>query len=270
MNMTISSIKDLFTYAEDATIEDAADEAVLIEAAKAGDEEAQTRLIIAYGPALRSAVKRFMKRLPVEERGGKEDDAQMEALAAFMEVLHQHDPEKNPRLAGRLASRLVAALANAAQMDAVMTIPERTLSRFYGILRAAEGDLETASEMAPSMGMSIHVFNDIRAVVHDATTLTVDDDEDGDRFLAQPLHSNLYTAYDEVEDHVIIDMAFKAVDDEEARIVELAYGFTEYEPVPDAEVGHRLGLTRPTVQRKRGKAIEKMREALGVTAEGQW
>ncbi|WP_157601800.1 hypothetical protein [Promicromonospora kroppenstedtii] len=68
----------------------------------------------------------------------------------------------------------------------------------------------------------------------------------------------------DVEDKILVDMAFAAMTDEEARICELAYGFTEYEPVPDPEIGHRMGLSKATVQRKRQKALGQSRKALGV------
>lgn len=272
----MNAITDIFRYTDSATLS-VEEEVTLITDAQAGDEGATLLLLNAYGPALRNGVTRFMRRLPVEERGAdRTEEAQAEALAAFMETLVSHDPEKSPRLAGRISQRLTDAFAEAARLDAAMNIPERTLSRFYGILREAEGDLTVARALASSKGMKETTFDDILAVVRETLSLTHEDhegDEDGDRLLMAPLHSDVRSEYDEVEDAILIDIAFASVDDDEARVVEMAYGFrgtSDYapgEPMPDSAIAGAIGGSRATVQRKRGKALGKMRKALGVTVE---
>lgn len=268
-------IDQLFTYAPSEALAEQ-EEAELIRLAQAGDEGAVLALMQAYGPALRSAVARFSKasHSPADVR--PVEDLRSAAVVAFLEVIAEHDPALNPRLAGRVSVRLTSALADEVSATAAFRVPERTLSRFYGILRNAEGNVALAEEAAPDYGMSREVFRDVLAAVG-AYSLDAVADAEGrggagkdkppsagvDRLGAAPIWSS--TPIADVEDAILVDMAFAAVDDEEARICELAYGFTDYDPVPDAEIGHRLGLTRPTVQRKRGKALSKMRKALGVT-----
>lgn len=269
------TIEEIFTYGPAAPIETESDEAGLIAAAQLGDETAALRLIEAYGPALRASVSRFGKG---HGASSGIEDLRQAALAAFMEVIYEHDPRLNPRLAGRVSVRLTSALADEVSANSAFRVPERTLSRFYGIVRAAEGDLNAALDLAEEYGMSRGVFQDVLAAVNAVSMDERNDYTDsrggaaigdpyspvsGDSINASPLFSS--TPIADVEDVILVDMAFGAVDNEEARICELAYGFTEYDPVPDAEIAHRLGLTRPTVQRKRGKALDKMRKAIGVT-----
>lgn len=270
-------LHDLFTYADTAehTLTEA-DEAEAISAAREGSDEATWALLLAYGPALRSAVSRFKGNLrdgQTSQAHGEDGttssalaDLQSAAVVAFLELIAEHDPALNPRLAGRVSARLSRALADEVAASASFAVPERTLSRFYGIVRDADGDLALALESAPDYGMTRETFSAVlHAVKADSLDGLTADDEDGAR---PEIHaSSVFSPSPivDVEDKILVEVAFGAVDDEEARIVELAYGFTEYDPVPDAEIGHRIGLTRPTVQRKRGKALGKMRKALAVT-----
>lgn len=259
-------LDELFTYSDvDHSIADENEEAAIIEAAQAGDEIAALSLMNAYGRALRSAVARFTSAglvggVPVE-------DLRSAAIVAFLEVIAEHDPALNPRLAGRVSTRLIAALAKEASGVTSFTIPERTLSRFYGILREADGDVEVALDSVGDYGMSRETFLQVLAAIRGTDSLDGHSEDGADvphvSTTATPLFSPAPVV--DVEDKILVDMAFAAVEDEEARICELAYGFTEYEPVPDAEIAHRLDMTRPTVQHKRGKALSKMRKALGAT-----
>lgn len=71
-------------------------------------------------------------------------------------------------------------------------------------------------------------------------------------------------SHDDVEDRLLVEAAFAAVDDLEEEVCRLAYGFSDYDPIPDSEVGYGLGLSRPKVQRVRASALGKMRDAAGV------
>lgn len=266
----------LFTYA-DAVVVTEPEEVALIEAAQAGDEDAYARLLEIYGPAIRAAVNSARKIIDEEE-------AQATALVAFAEVLASHDPHNPDYLDGRLAPRLAPHLKDALGLAVAgsyaFQVPKRSLTRYLGILKEADGDPAAARDLAPSRSMSVETFDAIRAAAA-ATSLT-EATEFGEDFhrTGEGSEGTSYRASDlaasplfapapvvDIEDRLLVQAAFRAVEDQEARIVELAYGFTEYDPVPDAEIAHRLGLTRPTVQRKRGKALTSMRKALGVTLE---
>lgn len=266
---------DLFTYTETDYSMTEAEEAAAILSAQAGDEAAKMDLMRAYGPALRSAVSRFKsgvadgQRSRVADEFGSPssslDDLQSAALVAFLELIESHDPAQNPRLAGRVAVHLADSLAAQFSKEAHFAIPKRTLTRFHGILKAADGDVSAALDMAGEYGMARETFLSVLAAVQSGSIdgLTGPSDDATREPVATPIYAAAPVV--DVEDRILVDMAFRAVSDEEARIVELAYGFTEYDPVPDAEIGHRLGLTRPTVQRRRASALGTMRKAIGVT-----
>lgn len=266
------TLTDIFTYTADVPSLSVEQETALIREAQQGDDVACYELLLTYGPALRQAVGRFTRQYDASERAEKVADAQGVALLAFMEVLREHDTEKSPRLAGPIAQRLRRALADHVTQDAAMTIPERTLSRFYGILRKADGDVTEARALAPEMGMTVDVFEAVYDTVRNTLYISglVDSEEEaghGDHILMTPLTSEVYRPYDEVEDALMVSVAFSAVDDDEARVIECAYGFTTYNPMSDAEVADYIGTSRPTAQRRRVSGLTKMRKALGVSEE---
>lgn len=271
-------LSDLFTYAETETVT-AAEECELIADAQAGNDLAYMRLLNLYGPLLRATVTRAAKTMEVE-------DAQGVALLAFQETVATHigqvEEGYNGRLSGRLVDAVREALGVARATETSFKIPARTLTRYQGILNAAEGDPNLAVELAPQHGMAgdtwIRIHHAAKAKSFEGSL-----EGHGEALKGQSYsgHAGTGTAWDgdghgsglygdgrepiaDVEDAILVRLAFKAVDDEEARIVEMAYGFTDYDTVPDAEIGHRLGLTRPTVQRRRSSALSKMRKALAV------
>lgn len=257
-------LDSVFTYtdADHSLTIDA--EVLLIEAAQAGDPDAYADLLLAYGPTLRATVSKAKKTLDAEE-------AQATALLAFAEVLASHDPRDENYADGRLASRLTPHLKDSlgialASENAAFTVPKRTYTRFLGILNEADGDHEAARALAPSRSMTVETFDAVSAAVAmDSLDTTTTDDEGFDRAShsdAAPLYGPAPVC--DVEDRMLVEAAFRAVDDEEERICRLAYGFTEYEPLSDGEISERMDLFRSTVQRKRGKALGKMRKALGV------
>lgn len=264
-------LDSLFTYTDADLSVSEAEEVALIERAQTGDDDATLTLLHAYGPAIRSAVSRFTKgSTPVGGSDLDVEDVQAAALTAFLEVVAEHDPALNPRLAGRLVQRLSKRLAEEFTTAAAFTVPERTLSRFYGILRAADGDVEAALEIVTEHGMSREVFLQVLGAVRGTDSLegTTDGDEDSAGYTGSATPVFTTTPVVDVEDRILVDLAFAAVEDDEERICRLSYGFTEYDPQPDAEIAHRLNLTRPTVQRKRARALDSMRKALGVGHEG--
>lgn len=231
-----------------------------IHAARAGDEAATVALLYAYAPALRSALARF--RLSDDELG----DARSAAALGLLEAIQQYDPETDDRLAARIGSCLMDALSDLISDSGAIVIPQRTRSRFFGILRRAEGDVHKAALLAPSFNMSRETFYAVLDAVRvdnlDATAET--ETPDGEHFArAVPLW-NPEDAYADAEDRILVEMAFNAVDVIETDICRKSYGFTSYSPVPDGQIAADLMMTRPTVQRRRAGALSKMRDALGA------
>lgn len=245
---------------------DAAVETQLIAQAKLGDEAATSRLLIAYAPAIRSGVSWYVRSLANAPRREDLDDVRSQAVLGVLEAIQAHDATVADRLAGIVASYVRNALSTLAGSTAQLSIPERTLKRFAGILREAEGNVERALELAPTHEMKRETFLAVLAAVRDVDSIDVDPTTTPGEGGWSSSHE-LAVAADavvDVEDRILVEAALRAVDDTERNVVALAYGFADYDAVPDAEIGERMGYSRAKVQRTRTTALGKMRHALGV------
>lgn len=249
-----------------------ADERAAIADALAGDSDAVIRLMYAYAPALRNAVSTFTYAggAYAASQPADHEDLRSSVTVGFMEALRAFDPEKHTRLAAVINGPLREALANDLTSPVAFTVPYRTLSRFYAILRKADGNTFEAVKIAREHHMSPETFLSVLSAVrnvesYDGPTSTEDD---GSGALGKDAALPLWDNSAAEEDAVLVAAAFLAVDDVEEKVCRLAYGFETYgDPVADIEIGHRLGMTRPTVQRRRSSALTKMRAALALDAE---
>ena len=276
MTENLFNLDALFTYADAAplTVED---EVAAIAAAQLGDESATLALLEAYGPVLRSAVGKFVTGNFAETSRGALDleDLRAIALTAFLEVIRDHDPEKSVRLAGVVSQRITRGLTDEFSEVSAVEVPGRTVRRFYGILREADGDVQAARDLAPSREMTHATFDAVAAAVSaeslDYSVDAADSNREGEFapvFAATPVA--------DVEDRILADAALRACDDDEHRVVSLQYGFSPVVEIVDGErvhvdrlpsdreIGDILGMTRPTVQRRGKSALTKMRKALCV------
>jgi DNA-directed RNA polymerase specialized sigma subunit len=241
-------------------------EAEALAAAKNGEEGGTVALVYAYAPALRKLAARNALTLGV-------DEARSVAVAGLIEAVHAYDPARGERLAGILPGLLGDHMAERLATEHVVSVPARTLKRFFGILRRADGDVNAAAELAPSYEMTretfLAVLDAVRGESLDAITATrTEHSGPGSAADAEvEAHSPWGgpDAYADAEDRVLCEVAFRAVDAQEKEVVGLAYGFLDYDPVPDAEIGERLGFSRAKAQRTRSGALGKMREALAVS-----
>ena len=220
--------------------------------AKAGDSDAFMALLSDVLPNLRAGISRFctgrMDR----------DDAESVALLAFTEALAAYDPARDREAVGvvsLLSQHVLEALRAAAdEARSPISVPSRTLQRFWGIMRAADGDYRTARDLAPSFQMDARTFGDVYSAVFGTVSLTV----------AEQYVDSLDLGTGAIEDRVLADQALSVLGDDEAAITRLAYGFTTDRPESDGAIAEELGMSRSVVQRKRTRALGQMREAVGV------
>lgn len=254
-------LADIFDRNIERRFESAEEEVATIAKAKAGDEQAVIDLMYAYTFALNNALGKFRKA-GGGNRGSFGDSVEERrslAVMGFMEAIHAFDAEKHGRLAAIIGVHLVQEIGGMVGTIA-FTVPQRTLTRFFSILRMADGDLIEGAKLAPEYSMTSETFT---AVADACRTTSHGLPTDGDPSWENGA-SPLWSRADKEEDDILVMAAFGAVDDLEGEVVSLAYGFDDYDPVSDAEVAHRMGLSRPKVQRVRASALVKMREALGV------
>ncbi|GAA2844010.1 hypothetical protein Acy02nite_68710 [Actinoplanes cyaneus] len=236
-------------------IETADDEVALIERAKAGDEPAILRLAESYVSHMRKAITRYTRVLPL-------DDARQAAFVGFLEAIRAVDLAKTDRLVSIVRPYLINALdAASSEAREGFSVPTRTLERFYNILAQADGDPAAAAKLAPRYEMRESTFWDVYAAVTANESLESALDAQGDA----ALHAVTSPAeIVDAEDRVLVDLAFAAVNELEREVCRLYYGFTEYDTVPDAEIGHRLGFSRLKVQRTRQRALTDMRMTIAA------
>jgi DNA-directed RNA polymerase specialized sigma subunit len=195
------------------------------------------------------------------------EDVRSQAIVGLLEAIRAFDGDTQTRLAAIAPQYIVDAVAQAASPVAAFSVPKRTLTRFFGILRAADGNVYDAARLAPEYEMKTETFLAVLSAVRDVDSydaLTEAREEDGGQsgdVATSPIWDGRQA---DAEDRVLVEAAFRSVDTLEKDVTRLAYGFTEYDPVPDAEIGARLGLSRQKTQRTRSSALGKMREALGV------
>jgi DNA-directed RNA polymerase specialized sigma24 family protein len=218
----------------------------LVLAAQAGDMSASERLFVSVSGYLRSLVYRYTVT------DADQEEAFAVASLAFAEAVREYAP--GGRFIGILRARVIRDLTDAGSGSAfAVRVPGRTLRRFFSILKKADGDLEAGAALAPAYHMDRHTFVEIAAAVHDAAEMP-------DAAFAGPSTSDV------VEEALLLDVAWAAVDDFETDVCRLAYGFSDYTPNSDGEIAEKLGYSRPKVQRTRTGALDKMREALGLDA----
>lgn len=243
-----------------------------IRAAKCGDEEATLDLLYAYACALRK-VSGMYRHAGGAWAGGPGDcglaaDRRMAAVEGFLKALYAFDLDGiHSRLAATIEGYIADSISTAVIAPSAMSVPERTLKRFYSILRKADGDPVRGATLAPQYSMTTETFTSVLTALRstqslDGPSVGADGPGDGPDRLELPACGPDY--YDDVEDRLLVEAAFAAVDSLEEGVCRLAYGFSDSDPLPDSEVGHRLGLSRPKAQRVRASALGKMRAAVGL------
>lgn len=244
------------------------EERELLAAAQLGDEAAKIDLFYAYAPALRNSLKGFVRAQTAGAQASDLEDVRQSAVMGLLEAIQKFDPATHDRLAAIAAGHIKNAVAAHAQDASGFTIPDTSMKRFFRILRDANGDTEAAALLAPSREMKSETFLAILSAIRNVDGLEAIQDDGVGESTGQGREIQVRSLFGDpaadAEDAVLVDLAFMAVDDLERTVCRLSYGFEDYEPVPDAEVGHRLGLSRPKTQRVRAGALGKMRQALGV------
>ncbi|SCL32878.1 hypothetical protein GA0070616_4578 [Micromonospora nigra] len=255
----MSTIAQLWTGTP-KPIRDAAEEAAAIRDAQAGDNAATLRLFSAYQPALRAAV-RAVTSIPA-------DDARQAATVGFLLAVRawQPDADGGGRLAGIMRQHIADALAEATgAANGGFSVPDRTLKRYFGILRRAGGCAVAAAELAPSFEMASDTFWAVWAAVKANGSLEEALAHEQETYVSPIGDLPAPRGVADAEDRVLCEAAFRAVTDVERDVCRLAYGFADFDPQPDAEIGARLGgMPRLKVQRTRTRALAKMADALGA------
>lgn len=255
MNGTM--IEKVFDGGAAARFEDVDEMRDTIDAAKAGAEWATERLLLVYGQALRGVLRSYRGTLD-------DDDARSTVLLALVEAVASYDApdDEGGLFLAHLTTTAQRLLSEAAARETSLAIAPRTLQRFHGIMRRAEGDVAEALRICSDHRMPRETF---LAVLEAVQSESIEGSDDGARIAheARPLWQGT-DAFADAEDRLLVAAAFEVVDDVEEGVIRDAYGFSDYRPLPDGVIAEKRGMTRPTVQRRRASGLSKMRDALAV------
>lgn len=174
---------------KELTIED---EQKLIKAAKNGDNQATKTLLTQYGPALKAASNRNFLALDHAERDSV-------CHVAFVEALNDFNPAKHSRLAGVIKNSLKKEFAYERSTSEVLSIPERTISRFNLIMSKADQDVFKALEIAPKNDMSTDTFLAVWRITKDSVRL---DEIVSDSLETNPINNPTVEAPEAVREQV--------------------------------------------------------------------
>lgn len=232
----------------------------LIASAQNGDENAMMTLLEGYRPLLRAALTEFKRNDPAD------DDAQSLVVLAAVEAIKAFDLNSDrDYVGGDIAHRARRALsADGGRWNGGVSVPSRTLERWWAAVRKADGNLERAEEYAKAAKLDIHAFRAVTAAITGRAPEDVSEctDEIGGGI-------DTLAELDRIEDQRAVKAALESVTGHHFDVVWIHYGFSDPDAgqVPDAEVGHRLGgRSRLWALRRRQEALNIMRATLGVSA----
>jgi DNA-directed RNA polymerase specialized sigma subunit len=247
----------------------------LVEAVAAGDSDATYRLLHAVGGTIRSLRSKF-RRVPREEF----DSAVSIALFEVVSDYDFSDGQTTAAVGSLLYKEALPALT--ATTTGPMRVPHRTVQRYFSVERAAKREAEAlglddhrfiAPRIAKEHGMSTDCYLDVRNALASCTVTALqseleDTGTNVDRIIEKAASRFLAPEVAEDDDELVA-LAFASVDELEADVCYVAYGFgPEYcpeaddNPRSDAEVGETLGLSNSKAYRTRRRALSKMRDAL--------
>jgi hypothetical protein len=247
-------------------------EVELVAAAKTRSAEAFERLLDNYRPGIRGLAARESKRM-----GGTVDIDELRAnvLAAFVEAVHSTRPGE------RVAVQLDPSARQVASRHILvggLSVPSRSRERYFQALREAQRNGTDPVDEAAALGLARESFFSVKAAIgFDSIDRIIEEwrapssasgwsPSGGGNNDTEPGMSAIYVepGYANAETRHMVRAALAALNDDPVAsvIVRDAYGFNDYEAIPDAEVAHRHGLTRPTVQRKRMAALVTMHGAV--------
>lgn len=239
------------------------EERAIIRASRSSDEAARERLIRAYLPALRNALRRL--NLTAVRHGAKveDDDARQAAVLGLFEAAAAFDPDRHPTLAGIAPRYITGALSALTDTVFGYAVPERTRERYAQVMRAADGDPELAAELAPAHNLAAETFREI----HLSYAVTGAYDGERDVFGGDAADWRNHTAaFGAVEDSILSAAALAVLDAGEREIVSLAYGFASGEPLSVRDIAARIGTSKSSVSRALSSSLAKMRASLGAAS----
>lgn len=224
-----------------------AEERELLASSQAGNKDATWRLITQYAGLLQATSyevrARAMKMTPDQI-----EDLESALVLATLESIAEFDPVRFVRLSQVLPGKLKDV---AFETTTALTVPRGTLSLWFKIRRAADGDTDRAVELAPNMGMSANTF---RAIAHSL-------DYVANEWITVPYNADKPAA--DTITHDIIHKALALLYPAEREVIELFYGFRG-DTKTDQEVANMRETSKTSAVQTRLGALKRLRVGIGA------
>ncbi|GAA0627548.1 hypothetical protein HPO96_37130 [Kribbella sandramycini] len=232
-------------------------------------EAAMERLVMAFLPMLHRASRRGQANM------GKED-AFATAYEAFVLAVRRHDTAGDVHFTRTISTIVYRTVADAARTSDIVTVTEDVSLRYWRLIHKHGGDVDAAYAecRATNNGFTPYTF----LAAHRAISAT----HSFDASLPASAYAVSTPGPEEaVIEADLVDWLFGLVEVDAESILRLRFGFQDAssetlrathgyrvgELLDDAQAAHCLGLTRPTAQRKRSKAIDAMRVGMQQLAD---
>lgn len=218
-----------------------------VAAAQQGDQPAMLALLARYRPLIAATVGKAAKARGLSHHD--REDLQADLTIALLETVKGFDLTKRVPLAVILPQRFAAVLS---AISTTVAIPRSTLSRYYAVMKDAEGLVNVAANLAPEHGMTRETFLSIHATLRTGSPEEAElTPWDGD---ARPAPLEGQAAQ--------VDHALSVLTAIQREVVERAYGFHAVGRFSDDYVAEEMGRSKSYIRKVRETALAKMRTAL--------
>lgn len=251
----------------------------LIRLARTGDAAAKQTLLREYmGPIVREVgrVTKFANSI-----GQGTDDTMSEAFSEavriFYGVVNTFDLDRGMHGFVNYLSRTLRNDEELQVRRGIARVPQRTLYRRTEIVKAADGDLAKARELAPGMGMPLATFDAVTATLGateevgglgNGAKSDMGEGPGAPNYVPPQLRTE-ESGYVRTEDLLDTARALDALEYIPRLIVESTYGLNGQPEQSAAEIGKMLGMSRWAVQRRLDAAMVDMKQALTNTNNDQ-
>lgn len=238
--------------------------AELIELSRIGDESAKLALLRIYlAPILKEVTRATRNAIGAglvsqADFASTQEEILSEAILVFYRVVEAFDPARGMR---GFVTFLTRALRNdegvnsASNRARPMRVPMNTAIMRTHAIKAADGDIDKARDLAPQFGLTKSTF--------DAITRVFQSDVPIDDATATGMDRN-YVRIEHLQD---TGRALAALDFTTRMIVESSYGLNGQPQQSNHEIAANLGISRRTVQRRLESAMLTMRNELNPEEE---
>lgn len=253
--------------ARGTTVISAADEADLIRKAQAGDNDAMAELIAKAEAQIGGVVAGYARMATTPQL---REDLTQEAVIGFIAAVRAFDVDSGVRLWAYAKFHVQKAINNGRRAELAVPIPEDTQRTYGAAMRKARATLGDGADPAELYALGESYARQERMVegtffaAHCVLTssravLALDNPHTVGDLGSTPWEAA--TSYSTIEDRDEAASYLAKLSDAERSVIVLAVGLGNGEPMSDQAIADRLGMTRPTVQRIRTRALAAMRAA---------